>query len=120
VAYITNPKFVEAMAARRGVNFAVELGLQSITLEGDAPEIASAIRNEAEGSKTYGGVVHDIRVKLSSFHLWDVSFVPRGGSTVAHELAKLAVAMTLHQVWFDTYPSSLFEYLRNDRCNLSH
>jgi uncharacterized protein YwbE len=119
VEFISDPTLAEAMAARKGVEFAKMLGLRSFLMEGDSLEIVEAIRNGEDSSKRYRGVVHDILVKLSDFHMWGISFVCRGGNRVAHEIAKIDVSLSLHQVWIDTFPSSLSNCIQKDYCNLA-
>jgi len=107
VAFISDPTLAEAIVARRGVDFAKMLGLQSFTLEGDSLVIVEALRKGEDSSKAYGRMVHDSLDKLSDFEMYGISFVCRGGNIVAHEIVKLAASLSLHQVWIDSFPSSL-------------
>jgi hypothetical protein len=98
VAYISNSTLEEAPAARKGVEFARRLGIWSFTLEGDSMVIVEALKKGDFSSDIFGGVVCDIISHLSDFELYDFSFVRRDGNSVAHEVAKLAVSMSLHQL----------------------
>jgi hypothetical protein len=98
VAYISDSALAEAMAARKGVEFERRLGLRSFTLEGNSMVIVEALKKCDVSSDVYGGVVCDIISKLSDFDLCDFSFVRRCGNSVAHEVAKLVVSISLHQL----------------------
>jgi hypothetical protein len=97
VAYILDSTLEEALTARKGVEFA-RLGIWSFTLEGDSMVIVEALKKGDFSSDIFGGVVCDIISHLSDFELYDFSFVRRDGNSVAHEVAKLAVSMSLHQL----------------------
>jgi hypothetical protein len=60
--------------------------------------IVEALKKGDFSSDIFGGVVCDIISHLSDFELYDFSFVRRDGNSVAHEVAKLAVSMSLHQL----------------------
>jgi hypothetical protein len=51
VDHIQDPATAESLAARKGAELGVSLGLQNINLEGEALEIVGALRKEGE---TYG------------------------------------------------------------------
>jgi hypothetical protein len=74
--------------------------------------IVEALKKCDVSSGVYGGVVCDIISKLSNFDLYDFSFVRRCGNSVAHEVTKLAVSISLHQLWINSFPSSLSVCIR--------
>lgn len=102
VAYILDSALAEAMAARKGVEFARRLGLWSFTLKGDFMLIVEALKKCDVSFGIYGGVVCDIISKLSNFDLYDFFifflFVEVVINSVAHEVANLIVSMSLHQL----------------------
>jgi hypothetical protein len=119
VAYVLDSTLVEALAARKGVELARRLGLRSFTQEGDSMVIVEALKKSDISSGVYGGVVCDIFSHLSDFELLDFSFIRRGGNIVTHEVAKLVVSMSLHQLWIDSFSSSLSVCIQKDYCNLA-
>jgi len=119
VAYILDSTFAEALAARKGVELAWRLGIRPFTQEGDSMVIVEDLKKSDISSSVYGGVVCDIISHLSDFELLNFSFVRRGGNSVAHEVAKIDVSMSLHQLWIDYFPSSFPGCIQNDYCNLA-
>ncbi|XP_062157888.1 uncharacterized protein LOC133865460 [Alnus glutinosa] len=92
IPYIRDPSVAEAIAARRAVQFAHNMGVQSMELEGDAREIILALRSSAEVDSSVGNLVLEARRMLETFPSWRVSHVRRDGNRAAHLLAKFAIS----------------------------
>ena len=60
---------VEALACRRAVQFAVEIGLHEVVFEGDAAVIINAIAQGSANQSLYGHIVDDILTQAFFFNL---------------------------------------------------
>jgi len=67
---------VEALACRRAVKFAVEIGLTRVVFEGDSTVIINAITTAKGDQTNYGNVIEDICALASGFQLVDFHYVP--------------------------------------------
>ena len=81
---------VEALACRRAVQFAVEIGLHDVIFEGDAAVVINAISKGLANQSLYGHLVDDILGQASHLHFSEFCFVPRSCNAVAAALAKRA------------------------------
>jgi ribonuclease HI len=114
IPYIRDPSVAEAIAARRAVQFAHNMGVQLIELEGDAREIILALGSSAEVDSSVGNLVLEARRMLETFPSWRVSHVRRDGNRAAHLLAKFAISQQSQHVWFNLCPSWLLNVVIAD------
>ena len=97
---------VEALAVRRAINFAKELSIHQMVIEGDSLRAIQAI-NEARPIRTmYGRVVNDI-IFLPSSMSCSFLHVKRKGNSLAHALARRAVSSANLNVWLENLPRDL-------------
>nr|POF04686.1 hypothetical protein CFP56_38526 [Quercus suber] len=68
---------VEALAARRALEFALELGFDDITLKGDSELLIRNLKNGGSKLTHYRNIVADIFFLLSHFSKANISFVRR-------------------------------------------
>ncbi|CAL5398418.1 unnamed protein product [Camellia sinensis] len=81
---------IEAIAAVKALDFAAELGLTNIHLEGDSLTVVKAMREDGHLSASFGHFLQyaiDCSKQFSSFC---VSHTRRSGNVVAHHLAQMA------------------------------
>ena len=78
----------EALACRRAMFFAKELGMLDCIFEGDAEVIVRAIRSSNYSHLEYGNVIRDVRFLENCFSFCAFSHVKRQGNLVAHCLAR--------------------------------
>ena len=88
---ISCPSVAEALGAWKSVGMCLSLDFSKIILEGDALEVVNALKKEGLYWCSYGIVVNDTKVLLSTFREWEVSHTKRVGNVAAHELAKLGL-----------------------------
>jgi ribonuclease HI len=105
--YIQDPATVEALAARRAVEFSHSLGISKINLEGDALQIVQALQSSDGGWCSYGLIIEDVQQLFRRFAEYSVHFVRREANIDAHKLAKLALSMGENKVWRDGFPFSV-------------
>ena len=92
---------VEALACRRAVQFAAEIGLHEVTFEGDAAVVINAITNGATEHSSYGHIVEDILAHAACLSSFDFCYVNRSCNKVADALAKCAKTGPDLQVWLE-------------------
>ena len=82
---------VEALAARRALEFALQLGFDDITLEGDLELLIKNLMNGGSKLTHYENITVDILFLLSHFSKANVSFVGRHCNKLAHSLVRRAI-----------------------------
>ncbi|XP_075645677.1 uncharacterized protein LOC142616777 [Castanea sativa] len=98
---------LEAMACRRVVKFAREIGLSQAIFEGDSSTVIKAILEGPSDALPYGHVIEDICVQAMDFQLAAFTYVPRNCNVVADALAKKAKSCRGTQVWLEELPEDI-------------
>nr|XP_023910596.1 uncharacterized protein LOC112022259 [Quercus suber] len=105
---------VEALACRRAIQFAVEIGLHEVIFEGDATVVINAISIGPANQSLYGHIVDDILSQASLLHFFDFCFFPRSCNSVADALAKRANVGPNLLVWLEDYPEDIAPLVLGD------
>ena len=105
---------VEALACRRAVQFAVEIGLHEVIFEGDAAVVINAISKGLANQSLYGHIVDDVLGQASLLHFSNFCYVPRSCNSVANALAKRAKAGPELQVWLEDCPEDIIPLVLGD------
>ncbi|KAK9992096.1 hypothetical protein SO802_027081 [Lithocarpus litseifolius] len=103
---------IEAMAATRAIEFAGEIGVDGIVVEGDSSVVANALRTKNLGMASYGVFIDDARVLERNFIELAYSHTRRESNKVAHGLARLALNLSDTNVWMEDVPSSLSHFVQ--------
>jgi len=74
---------VEAIACRKAVQFAKELGLQKVTFEGDSSVMINALSQGPGCLSSYEKVIDDILILAANFQFCEFSHVKRVCNVVA-------------------------------------
>ena len=74
----------EALAARRVTEFALEIGLANIILEGDNETLFKALKTGDNSLAQHGHIIKDILVLSSYCSAFNMSFVRRQCNKLAH------------------------------------
>ena len=98
---------LEALACRRAVQFAVELGLQDVVFEGDSLQVIQAISQETLDYLSYGHIIEDIRTQVAAISSHDFIFNTRHCNVVADALAKKAKFSRESRVWTVSLPDDI-------------
>ena len=102
------------IAARRALEFAVELGFDHIILEGDSEILHKALLVEGRNLTPYGHLVQDILYLSSFFSAFKTSFVHCWGNKLDHPLARNSKSLNHMQIWIkDVPPNLLFVFQAN-------
>ena len=98
---------VEILACRRAVTFAIEVGIQDITFEGDSLTVIRAINSGNASEAPYGNLLEDIIVSVSNFSTVFFEHVKRTRNRVADALAKKAKFGDVFQAWMEDLPPDI-------------
>ena len=107
-------EMAEALATRRAVEFARELSLFYVILEGDCLGVVQALNALGGCNTLYGNVV--IETKRLGAVLLHCSYqhVGRDGNKLAHCLARRAVSSADIDVWVEDIPEDLDVVFQTD------
>ena len=111
---------VEAMAARHAVFIALEAGFSNIILETDCLKLATHLSKKQRELSSFGNIVNDILLLVSSCNAFSVSHVGREGNWVAHHLAHGSLNYGGMRVWLEEAPDEVMQYVMADLALLSN
>ena len=106
---------VEALACRKAISFALELGVEKVVLEGDSETIIQALNADSNYVNTFGHIIEDIRALALNFVSFCFSRVKRQGNAVVDKLAKLAKYSHCPSYWSDGIPCDVQSLVVSDR-----
>nr|POE83782.1 hypothetical protein CFP56_06104 [Quercus suber] len=106
---------VEALACRKAISFALELGLANVVFEGDSETIIQALNEDSNCANTFGHIIEDIRALALNFVSFCFSHVKRQGNAVADKLAKLAKDSHCPCYWSDGIHCDVQNLVISDR-----
>ena len=95
---------VEALVAIRAVNFAQDLNLPLVIIEGDSEIIIKVLCSEDESFFSYGHLIAEAKLSMVSFYSFCVSHIHRQGNSVAHDLSRHARHVSCIMVWMEDFP----------------
>ena len=88
---------VEAIALENGVLPTQEMNLTDIIVESDSLSVVQSIQKEIYGA--LGHIIQGTLSALSTFRSWKIQRLKRESNRAAHELAHLARASGVTQIW---------------------
>nr|XP_023887877.1 uncharacterized protein LOC112000001 [Quercus suber] len=106
---------LEALACRRSILFAIELGLQDVVFEGDSEVIFKLLTAEQPCMSAFGHIIEDSRSLAARLRLASFTHTKRQGNNVANKPAKLAKNLYEPQVWLEDIHSNVTELVIADR-----
>ncbi|XP_065616751.1 uncharacterized protein LOC136062066 [Quercus suber] len=111
---------VEALAARRVIELALEIGLNKGVLEGDSLILMNALKKNSHSLAEFGHIIKDIQFLASQFSIISFSHVKRHCNTVAHSIARWALSFSFSslQVWMEDVPPEIANVLQADSHSL--
>ena len=106
---------LEALACRRAILFALELGLQDVVFEGDSKVIINHLKAEQPCLIAFGHIIEEARTLSARLRQASYSHTRRKGNKVADKLAKLAKNLYEPQMWMEDIHSNALQYVFFDR-----
>ena len=104
----------EALACRDAIEFAVDIGLFDIVIEGYCVQVINAIKDCKVNLSRLGHVIEDIQVLISGLRWAEVRWVTRSANLVAHSLARYAKNISNDVMWLEDSPPPALESLYHD------
>lgn len=108
----------EAMAAKEGLELAVELGLERVILEVDCQGLTKFLQSTDPAASSVGGLCFDIIELGKSFVDFRISWTNREANSVAHFCASTVSAIDRSFFWIDCIPDWLVNLAATD-CTLA-
>ena len=91
VPLLTTVAQIEAMAARKAIEFALEIGLTKVIIEGNLDTIYRELNSTDSSLAMHSHVIQDIKFLVPSFVSYSFTHIHRQGNNVAHALARQAI-----------------------------
>ena len=110
---------IEALAANKALEFAQEMGLFDIVLEGDSSLVMAALNSMDPGLAPYGLLLQDTLSLSLVFSKLSYSHTKREGNTVAHNLAHLTVNLPNCVIWMKDISSNVLSFYQADLAGIS-
>ena len=104
----------EALAALRAIEFAAEVCPFNMIFEGDCLQVIKALSSDAFDLSRIGHLFAIARSKFSLLSSHSAVHVHREGNSVAYCLAQYARNVVGSQVWLESVPPFLQQYLSSD------
>ena len=105
---------IETLAARRALEFVLELGFERIILEGDSETLYKALKTKCNSFTPYGHLVQDILFLSEHFSDFKITLVLRQGNNLSHSFARKSQFLTHMSVWMEDVPPNLLSVLQAD------
>ena len=102
---------VEALAARRALEFAAEIGVNKVILEGDSSILIKALQGRNHSLAQFGHIAEDVKYIASCLQHCMFSHVLRHCNKVAHALARRALSHP-HMLGWKMFHQTFFMYSR--------
>ena len=108
----------EFVAARRGLELALENGWLNIWLEGDAKTVVDFVIKKGMRLKSKEDIRHatEIRGLIPQLDVLNASHIYSEGNKVAHKFAKMGYNYKLNKprIWRDVPPDEVLRFLKQD------
>ena len=109
---------VEALVARRATEFALEIGINQVVIEGDFEVIYKVLTNPGPFLALHGHLIFDVLQLANAFSLVNFTHVCQIGNNVAHNLARRAISTPNINVWMDEVPPDILQFVQADLTSL--
>ena len=109
---------MEALVARRATEFALEIGINQVIIEGDFEVIYKVLTNLGPSLALHGHLIFDVLQLVNAFSLVNFTHVCRIGNNVAHNLARRAISTPYINVWMDEVPPNILQFVQVDLTTL--
>ncbi|KAF7814443.1 protein ANTI-SILENCING 1-like isoform X3 [Senna tora] len=113
-AGMSNPMVLEAEAVRRGMEVALQLGLDRVIFETDAKMVTEQLISMDIPSSPLLGICRQIHVLKNAFVDVRFTWVPRCCNKVSHFLVSFAKDYIQDNLWLDQLPSFLSDAIVED------
>jgi ribonuclease HI len=109
-----DPEGAEALACKRALQLAKELGCQRLVLETDNANVAAKLNEETRDLSALRPIIEEVKTMLRDIMFYEVKSVRRTGNLVAHKLAREGCMNKCTQTWFSEAPDCIKSALSAD------
>ncbi|XP_023900964.1 uncharacterized protein LOC112012818 [Quercus suber] len=109
----------EVLACRKALEFALDLGLLDLVVEGDNITVMRTMVSPRPNKSKLGHIYDDICKLASGFRSLSVECVKRSANSVAHCLARYASQVDEEMVWVEDSPPPALQALYLDSISLN-
>ncbi|XP_075675266.1 uncharacterized protein LOC142644567 [Castanea sativa] len=109
---------MEAIAATRALEFAREIGITDVILEGDSWLVHHALTSSEQSLSPFGLLVEDVKLFSTRFHTLLYSHTKREVNKVAHGLARHAIYVSDYVVWMEYVPPLSYAVFQADLASI--
>ena len=102
------------MAARKAIEFALEIGFDKIILEGYSEIIYKDLLNIGSSLALHGHLIEDVKALVPLFSSICFSHVSRTGNQAANSLARRAILSENLNVWMEEVPPNIIDVIQAD------
>ena len=103
---------VEVIAAKKALQFAKDLGLSSIVLEGDSKITIDGLMGEDSSLAEYGHLIDEAKEIAKKLIEVEFNHVQRQANNVAHNIARHARHVSKFLVWMEDVHPHLFSVIQ--------
>ena len=114
IAKPESAEVLEVLAARRAVQFVLELGFAHSMFEGDAATVIKALTDGNCSVPSFGHIAKDIESISGLLQTKSFSHVRRQGNAVAHALAQRARLSFPVLIWMEDVPPDIYHFVFAD------
>ena len=108
------PLEAEAKAVEAGIQFAKDIGIHDVILEGDSLTVLNALCGNTSPPSSVAAVVASIKVLSCYLRQVEFSHVRRQCNRPAHLLAKHASSIVDFMAWLEENPYFIEQFLHHD------
>ena len=105
---------VEVIAARKALQFAKDIGLSSIILEGDSKIAIDGLKSMNSFLNEYGHLLVEAKEVADQMDAVEFQHVPRQANKSAHNIARHAKYVSEFTVWMEDVPPKLVSVIQAD------
>ena len=105
---------VEVIAAKKALQFAKDLGLSSIVLEGDSKITIDGLMGEDSSLAEYGHLIDEAKEIAKKLVEVEFNHVQRQANNVAHNITRHARHVSKFSVWMEDVHPHLFSVIQVD------
>ena len=103
---------VEVIAARKALQFAKDIGLSSIILEGDSKIAIDGLKSMNSFLNEYVHLLVEAKEVADQMDLVEFHYVPRQANKSAHNIARYARHVSEFTVWMEDVPPHLVSVIQ--------